>query len=119
MKPSLALIFLFIPILAISAPKQGQLVGHWRYTDANQTCDMTFAADGTFSGKISRDGAVAWKYAGKWSLADTNLNYEYTESSLERIPVGTTDRDTLVEITKDYYVIEARDGSRRKYARVK
>ena len=34
-----------------------------------------------------------------------------------RIPVGTKDRDKLLRIGRDYFVIEAADGSVRKYVR--
>ena len=104
---------------AIASPTKDQLIGHWGYGDEKLGSEHTFRADGTFTGTVIKDGNVAWRYAGKWSLVGDILNYEYTESSLERIPVGTTDRDKLIEITKDYYIIEARDGSRRKYSRVK
>lgn len=104
---------------SLASPTKDQLIGHWRCTHKQLTSEHTFRADGTFTGSVAEDGKVAWTYAGKWSVVGNILNYEYTESSLERIPVGTIDRDKLIEVTKDYYVIEARDGSRRKCSRVK
>ena len=80
---------------------------------------MEFGADGEFSGRVVREGAPVFTYSGKWTLKDADLDYVYTKSSLASIPSGTHDHDRLVELTKDYYVIEALDGSRRKYSRVK
>ncbi|HEV3409657.1 MAG TPA: hypothetical protein VG095_05150, partial [Chthoniobacterales bacterium] len=83
------------------------------------TYEYTFMEDGTFHGSVGRKGQVVWAFSGKWSLDGDTINYEFSKSSLERVPDGTTDRDKLVEITKDAYVIEARDGKRRTYSRVK
>ena len=86
--------------------------------DEHQSAEYTFRGDGTFTGQLAQDSKVVWTYAGKWSLAGDTLNYEYTKSSVERIPVGTTDHDKLVEVTKEHYTIEARDGSKRKYSKI-
>ncbi|HEY6111979.1 MAG TPA: hypothetical protein VIV62_05655 [Chthoniobacterales bacterium] len=119
MKTTLLFIFLFLTsFLAIADPTKSQFLGHWRHADENLSCDYTFAEDGTFTGNIAQHGTIVWMYAGKWSLAGDTLNYEFTKSSLEQIPVGTTDQDKIIEMTKDYYIIQARDGSRRKYSRV-
>jgi hypothetical protein len=34
------------------------------------------------------------------------------------MPGGTTDRDKLLSVQKDFFTIEAADGSRRKYHRI-
>jgi hypothetical protein len=104
---------------AMANPTKDPLIGHWRTGDQKLGDEHTFRVDGTFAGHVTEDGKVAWQYSGKWSLVGNILNFEYTKSSLERIPVGTTDREKLIEITKDYYVIEERDGNRDKYSRVK
>jgi hypothetical protein len=36
----------------------------------------------------------------------------------DRIPAGATDRDQLVEVTKDSFLIQAANGERRRYLRV-
>jgi hypothetical protein len=102
-------------------PHSDQLLGHWRYTNvsANRVDDITFAADGTYTGRILQDGKLFWEFAGKWSLRGNTLSYEYTRSSLRRLPVGLKDRDRLLEVTKDYYVIQTLDDSKRRWLRVR
>jgi hypothetical protein len=46
------------------------------------------------------------------------LLYTYLSDALGRIPAGATDRDKLLGIQKDFFLIEAADGSRRRYLRV-
>lgn len=98
--------------------REAQLVGHWRFANERFSYDYYFGDDGTFSGSVTRDGQLAWTFAGKYKLEGDTLNYEYTKSSLERLPEGTRDHDKLVEFDKDHYLIEAQDGMRRKYERV-
>lgn len=94
------------------------LVGHWRYADGTNAAEYVFAADGTFRGSVERDGQLIWQYAGKWSHNGDKLSYTYTKSSQRWLPAGTRDEDLLVEVRPDFYVIQARDGSRRKYKRL-
>lgn len=112
------LILLMTSVAAGAQPKPAQLVGRWRSSDAHLSCEITFAADGTFSGHIDLDREVVSTFAGKWSLSGDKLEYTYTRSSPQNAPLGH-DRDRLIELTKGYYVIEANDGSRRKYLRVR
>jgi hypothetical protein len=57
-------------------------------------------------------------FTGKWSLANGAIFYEYTGDTRGTIPAGTKDRDRLLELAKDYFVIRAADGSQRRYVRV-
>jgi len=112
------LILLLTTVAANAQPKPAQLIGHWRTADPHFSCDIMFAADGTFSGHIQQNGAVVSTFAGKWSLSGDNLDYIYTKSSPQDAPLRK-DRDRLIEVTKDYYVVEAYDGNRRKYSRIR
>lgn len=94
------------------------LVGHWRYADRINTAEYLFKTDGSFKGSVARDGKVVWEYAGRWSRIGGMLNYTYTKSSADWAPPGTKDQDALMKVERGYYIIEARDGSRRKYVRV-
>ena len=58
------------------------------------------------------------KFTGRWSVDGNNLLYTYTSDALDKIPAGTTDRDKLLSVHEEFFVIEAADGSRRKYLRV-
>ena len=94
------------------------LIGHWRYADQSSSADYTFSADGAFRGSVTRSGKVIWTYGGKWTHAGKVLSYVYTQSSADWAPPGTRDQDMLLEVDRRYYVIQAGDGSRRKYQRV-
>ena len=99
-------------------PAASELVGKWQYADEMQTCRFIFRGNGTFGGNTTAGGVLLSQFRGRWTLQANNILYEYTNDAVGRIPTGTKDRDTLVAITKDYFVIEAADGSRRKYVRV-
>ena len=119
MRTALLCALLILTSLRVFADeREAQLVGHWRFANERFSYEYYFGDDGTFSGSVTRDGQLAWAFAGKYRIEDDAIIYEYTKSSLERIPDGTYDRDKLVELDKDHYLIEAQDGMRRKYERV-
>lgn len=99
---------------------QGQLVGHWRYTDTSVgvTSDYTFAADGTFSANIMQGPRISWEWSGKWTLDGHTIRYEFTKSSLDQVPAGTKESETVVEIDKDHYTVMPGDGHKRKFVKV-
>lgn len=102
-----------------STPISNQLAGYWRYAEGARSVDVTYREDGTFTGNAAEDGRVLWEYAGKWSLIGDKLNYEFTRSSVKRIPVGKKGQDTLIGVSKDYFIIRTEGGHRHKYIRVK
>jgi len=93
------------------------LVGDWRYRDKTQTCHYLFRSDGSFSGEVTVRGKLVSKFTGKWSVQGDRLLYVYASDALGRIPVGATDSDRLLKIEKDWFLIEAADGSQRRYER--
>ena|GEM_PF-1290271 len=95
-----------------------RLIGRWRHVHEDKVGEIIFNHDGTYSGHVAHKGAMVWEFAGKWSVEGKILSYEYTRSSCENIPAGTRDRDRLLELARDYYLIEAADGARRTYWRV-
>jgi hypothetical protein len=95
------------------------LVGEWRYADKIQACHYVFDQDGTFHGDVVYHGKTISKFTGRWSVRRDTLLYTYTSDALKRIPAGAIDRDRLVRVEKDFFIIEAADGSRRKYLRVR
>ncbi len=117
-----ATICVFLFLAGCASPKGtvtgDPLIGHWRYADKSSSADYTFSADGGFRGSVTREGKVIWTYGGKWTHAGKLLSYVYTESSTDWAPPGTRDQDMLLEVDRRYYVIQAGDGSRRKYQRV-
>lgn len=57
------------------------------------------------------------KFTGRWSVEGNILHYTYVSDALNRIPPGSVDRDKLLSIDRESFVIEAADGSQRKYLR--
>ena len=114
----------FISLLSLGAcaivdsPSQArQLVGNWRYMDQVQSCQYSFKSDGSFTGEVKLRKKLISKFEGRWSVRGRTLLYRYVNDALGRIPAGTTDRDQLLQIGKDSFVIEAANGERRRYVR--
>ena len=114
----------FISLLSLGAcgtvdsPRQArQLVGNWRYMDQVQSCQYSFKSDGSFTGEVKLRKKLISKFKGRWSVRGQTLLYSYVSDALGRIPAGTTDGDQLLEIGKDFFVIEAANGERRRYVR--
>jgi hypothetical protein len=105
-------------LVCADSPNRDDLIGHWRHVHEEKTGEIIFDRDGTYFGHVAHHGAVVWEFAGKWSIKGQVLTCEYTRSTCENIPAGTRDQDKLLELAKDYYVIEAADGKRRAYWRM-
>lgn len=116
-------LFLITCLLAscASVPPQGRntLVGKWRYADNLQSCHYHFKKDGHFTGEVRLAGRLASKFTGTWDVQGDLLLYNYISDELGRIPPGATDRDKLLSVGRDSFLIEAGDGSRRRYSRLR
>jgi len=115
----------FISLLSLAAcatfdspSRAGQLVGNWRYTDRVQSCQYSFKNDGTFTGEVKLRKKLISKFKGRWSVRGQTLLYSYMSDVLGRIPAGATDRDQLLEIKQDSFVIQAANSERRRYVRM-
>jgi hypothetical protein len=97
---------------------QSSLVGEWRYADKTQSCHYAFKEDGTFTGEVTYRTRLVSKFRGRWAVRGDALFYTYLGDALGRIPAGATDRDKLLGIQKDSFLIEAADGSQRRYRRI-
>lgn len=95
------------------------LVGEWRYADQIQSCHYSFKRDGSFTGEVAYQAKIVSRFSGRWSVRDDVLLYTYLSDVLGRIPVGATDRDKLLGVEKDSFLIEAADGSQRRYLRIR
>lgn len=119
MKAAFALLCCLMASCAgVQSPSATGLLGEWRYADKIQSCHYVFRRDGSFSGEVIYRKKLISKFTGRWSVHGNNLLYTYTSDLLERIPAGATDRDKLLSVRKDFFIIEAADGSRRKYLRL-
>ncbi|MEY2490682.1 MAG: hypothetical protein QOC70_2624 [Verrucomicrobiota bacterium] len=120
MKALLALtLFLLASCAGLQSRSPSSLVGEWRYADRTQGCHYVFNRHGGFSGDVVYHGKLISKFAGRWSVDGDILLYTYISDALDRIPAGATDRDKLLAVDKDFFVIEAADGSKRKYLRIR
>jgi len=115
----------FISLLSLAAcatlespTRSRQLVGNWRYADQVQSCRYSFESDGSFTGEVRLRTKLISKFKGRWSVQGETLLYSYVSDALGRIPAGAIDRDELIEIRKDSFVIQAADGDRRRYVRI-
>ena len=94
------------------------LVGEWQYRDDIQAGRYVFNRDGTFKAEVVYHGQLISKATGLWAIEGSNLNYTYISDELDRIPAGATDRDKLLSVRPEFFLIEAADGKRRKYLRI-
>lgn len=120
MKIALVLIACVLASCA-SLPSDGRdsLLGEWRYADNIQSCRYHFKRDGSFTGEVRHRGKLLSKFTGDWVVQGDRLLYTYISDELGRIPAGATDRDTLLNVQRDSFLIEAADGSRRRYSRLR
>jgi len=119
MKGFLALIFcLMTSCASLQSRSANGLVGKWSYADKIQSCHYVFKRDGNFSGEVFFRKKLISKFTGRWAVDGNYLLYTYGSDLLDRIPAGATDRDRLLSVHTEFFVIEAADGSRRKYLRV-
>ena len=95
------------------------LVGEWRYADKVQSCHYVFKPDGTFNGEVVYRTKLISKFTGRWSVDGDTLLYIYSADTLHTIPAGATDRDKLLRVHREFFMIEAADGSKRKYLRIR
>jgi hypothetical protein len=119
MKAVLAL-FSFLAIAScttIGVQTRSKLVGDWRYSDDIQGCQYSFKPDGSFTGEVTRRRKLVLKFTGRWRVEGGALLYVYVSEVFGRIPPGTTDRDQLLEVKRDSFVIQAANGEQRRYRR--
>jgi hypothetical protein len=110
-------ICLFASCAALPSRYPSSLVGEWRYTDRIQGCHYVFDQNGTFNGDVVYHGKTISNFTGRWSVEGSTLLYIYVRDALGRIPAGAVDRDKLLRVEKEFFVIEAADGHQRKYLR--
>jgi hypothetical protein len=118
-------VLVFISLLSLAActtvdspSRTRRLVGNWRYTDEVQSCLYSFVSDGSFTGEVKLRAKLISKFKGRWSIQGQTLLYSYLSDALGRIPAGAIDRDQLLEVKKDFFVIQAANGDRRRYTRM-
>jgi len=121
MKTALILLFGLLLGACVSVQQQSRapFVGNWLYADKVQSCRYSFAADGSFHGEVTRDRQTISRFTGRWMHKEGALLYTYLSDAFGRIPAGATDRDQVLEVNSDSFVIQAANGDRRRYRRVR
>jgi hypothetical protein len=118
MKVLLVLTFCSLTSCAgLQSTSSSSLVGEWRYADKIKSCHYVFNPNGTFEGDVVYRGRTLSRFTGRWSIDGNALLYTYTNDALGRIPAEATDRDKLLSVEREFFIIEAADGSQRKYVR--
>jgi hypothetical protein len=117
-------VLVLISCLAVSCTSlpfdvRNSLIGEWRYADEIQSCRYDFKRDGSFRGEVSYRNKIVSKFNGQWTVKGDVLSYAYISDVLGRIPPGAIDRDKLLSVRKGSFLIEAADGSRRRYLRIR
>jgi hypothetical protein len=95
------------------------LVGHWAHKGPEIASVLIISENGTWSGTVSLAGQPDAQFEGKWLTDKHYVYWLYTKSSSVTVKVGARDKDKLVEITKDFFVLDTRDNRRVKYVRIK
>jgi hypothetical protein len=95
------------------------LVGHWRYADEKQSCEYFFKADGSFTGEVRVQAKLISKFTGRWTIKDDSILYTYLSDAFGRIPTGVTDRDRLLRMEPNSFLIRAANGDERRYRRIR
>jgi hypothetical protein len=121
MKPVLAALFLLSLAACAGVERQSRagLVGHWRYADSAQSCDYSFKPDGSFTGQVRHRAKIVSNFTGRWTVSGNALLYSYLSDVYGRIPPGTTDRDQLLQVRPESFLIKAANGDHRRYRRVR
>ena len=120
MKGLISLAFLLlISCVSIERSTARRLTGEWLYADKTQSCRYIFKRDGTFNGEVLVQAKLISKFTGRWSVEGHTLLYQYEKDLLGRIPPGALDHDNLLAVRQDSFTIEAADGSRREYRRIR
>jgi hypothetical protein len=96
---------------------QDQLVGHWRYADKFYGCDWILQEDGTFTGSVTRGGILVSRQTGRWIIEGDQLVCSSIRDEFNMLG-SSTDRDLLLEVTEQFFIIKTRQGIRRRYERI-
>ena len=121
MKAVLALVLVAILPGCATLDRQGRgpFVGDWLYADKVQSCRYSFSADGAFHGEVTYHAQVISRFTGRWTVQADALLYTYLSDAFGRIPAGATDRDQVLEVGRDSFLIRAANGERRRYRRIR
>ena len=117
--PALIFAVLLTSCATLEPQNRNRFVGSWLYADKVQSCRYSFNSDGSFSGEVTLHQATISRFTGRWNVEKEALLYTYLSDAFGRIPPGATDRDQVLEVSHDSFVIQAANGERRRYRRIR
>jgi hypothetical protein len=111
---------LWLPSALVKPPDftSGQLVGSWRVRQGAYVCDWVLKSDGTFVADVAEHGITISHVIGGWVIEGTELVSTSTKDEFDLVRPGHQERDVLLVISADYFVLRTRQGIRRKYERI-
>ena len=98
--------------------KGKNLIGQWYWSDRENSSDMTFEKDGTFSSEV-HIGKFTTNFKGKWRVKGDTPFYKYTSDSSDMIVAGTRVQDALLAVTPDHLTIRSQNSGVRIYHRIR
>ncbi len=94
------------------------LSGTWVDEKPNIKMVITHELNNEFYGSIKQNDRIVWSYAGTWELVGNTLYYTYTKSSLSRIPVGTKNKDVIINIGCGYKTFYEESGKVNRFRKI-
>lgn len=94
------------------------VVGRWISEDVEEdgvttTTDVTFSADGTYTGQLVASDGICWTFTGTWSIESGILVWHYERSSLTLPEDLRTDRDIVESVDAHTLVLRSAAGDAR------
>ncbi len=76
-------------------------------------------ADGSFSANVMEHGVTISRQIGTWAVEAADLVSVCTDDEFDLVGPGHEERDSLLEVAEDYFILRTRQGTRRRYKRVR
>jgi hypothetical protein len=99
----------------------GQLPGTWRFGLGRFSGNITFDADGSFSGQSFADGKQTDAFGGRWKITDLSftprLHWEFQTSKV--LAAGAKDVDEIERLNQEFLILRTQKRQRHVYRRVK
>jgi hypothetical protein len=94
-----------------------RLLGRWRHTDRSLVLDWTYRGDGTFAGIVTQAGKHISDCTGTWWLEGGTLISIYESDSSGLVEAGYKDRDRILELQSEYFLVQTTGGPKRRFTR--
>lgn len=96
------------------------LIGSWKHVNSEKekTIQLNFYTNGKYDGHLKQKKTIAIDFSGTWKIKDSTLYYVYEKSSSNSASKGDTDKDIIIDITNDFFIIQTINGEIKKYNRI-